>query len=334
MQQVLNVQNLTKEFKVKKSSNKILKDLFFPTFQKKIAVDQVTFSISKGESVAFLGSNGAGKTTTTKMLTGLIYPTSGDLSVLGYFPFDRKRDFLKRIGLVMGGKAGLNWDLTPNQSFDLLRQIYQIPKTQYDQTLNSLINILNGKELLDIQIRKLSLGERMKMELIGAILHNPEVLFLDEPTIGLDIVSKRNIRRFLRKIQHKLDITLLLTSHDMGDIEEVCDRVIVLSKGKIIYDNSINCLMEKYNENRYVQIVFKELPSQSDINDVISSSQKAQIYDVGNDYYSFRVKNRFLADLISAINQRFELADIDISSVPLEEIMAGIFEGNMSCISE
>jgi ABC-2 type transport system ATP-binding protein len=325
-QKVIEVQNLVKDFRVKKSSGRIFKDLFFPDFEQVRAVDEISFSLSKGESVAFLGPNGAGKTTTTKMLTGLIYPTDGKVSVLGYFPFDRDRDFLKRIGLVMGNKAGLNWDLTPNQSFDLLRQIYHIPQKEYEKTLALLTDVLDTKEFLDVQVRKLSLGERMKMELIGAILHNPEILFLDEPTIGLDIISKRNIREFLRTIQKEFNTTLLLTSHDMDDIESVCDRVLILTEGKIVYDGDITVLTERYKKLRYVKFIFGRMPEETEVLEVTD----AKIFDKGDKFYSFRIENKKMPQLISEINSNFELDDIDIVPIPLEEIIANIFKGKVA----
>src|SRR3989344_1288799 len=212
---IIEVNNLKKVFKVKKPSS-VLRDIFYPKHKTVVAVDGISFKVSEGESVAVLGPNGAGKTTTMKMLTGLIYPTSGGISVLGHFPFDRKREFLKRIGLVMGNKTALEWDLTSLQNFGLLKRIYEIEEVKYRQKVKDLTEMLSVSELLDTQVRKLSLGERMKMELIGSILHDPEVLFLDEPTIGLDIISKQKVREFLREIQNNSDITILLTSHDMA----------------------------------------------------------------------------------------------------------------------
>ncbi len=325
MSNVIEIKNLTKHFKAKETSGRMLKDLFWPDYKQVRAVKNISFEVSKGESVAFLGPNGAGKTTTTKMLTGLIYPTSGDVSVLGYYPFDRDREFLKQIGLVMGNKAGLNWDLTPNQSFDLLRQIYRIPKNEYEDRLELLTELLDTKKYLDIQVRKLSLGERMKMELIGAILHNPQVLFLDEPTIGLDIISKRRIREFLRRIQTEFETTLLLTSHDMDDVESVCDRVLIITEGEIVYDGAITDLTEKYKKLRYVKFIFKKTPEKKQILELT----KAKVFDHGEKFYSFRVPNKYMGELITQINSSFELEDIDIVPIPLEEIIANIFRGKV-----
>jgi ABC-2 type transport system ATP-binding protein len=184
---------------------------------------------------------------------------------------------------------------------------------------------LDTKKFLDIQVRKLSLGERMKMELIGAILHNPKVLFLDEPTIGLDIISKRRIREFLRRIQAEFNTTLLLTSHDMDDVESVCDRVLIITQGEIVYDGAITDLMEKYKRLRYVKFIFKKSPKKDDILDIT----KAKVFDHGERFYSFRVPNKHMGELITQINSGFELEDIDIVPIPLEEIIANIFRGKV-----
>ena len=210
--------------------------------------------------MAFLGPNGAGKTTTTKMLTGLIYPTSGNIEVLGYTPAERKKDFLMQIGLVMGNKSGLSWDLTAEQSLDFIKKIYCIEEKAFNNTLDKLTELLNVKEHLKKQLRKLSLGERMKIELISAILHKPKVLFLDEPTIGLDITSKKNIRNFLREIQTGSKITLILTSHDMDDVEKVCDRVLVINKGYKVYDDHLEKLVEEYSRKKYIKFFLENGP--------------------------------------------------------------------------
>jgi ABC-2 type transport system ATP-binding protein len=318
---IIHVQNLSKSFKKVKKKNP-LKDMFKPDFSKVEAVKNISFSIKKGESVAFLGPNGAGKTTTIKMLTGLIYPTTGEVTVLGFKSHERKKEYLSRIGLVMGNKAGLNWDLTPRQSFELLRQIYNIPHNTFEARLKTLTELLETKRFLDTQVRKLSLGERMKMELIGAILHDPEVLFLDEPMIGLDIISKQKIREFLREIQQKTNVTLLLTSHDMDDIEKVCDRVIVINKGEKVYDDSISNLTAKYNETRYVKFFFEKTPMAMSLD----LKHGIEIAEKGENYYLYKTTSEMMPRLISEVTATFELVDIDIISVPLEEIIADLFK--------
>jgi ABC-2 type transport system ATP-binding protein len=315
---IINVENLSKEYKVIVKSN-FWRDLLRPQYKKVIAVNDISFSIDKGESVALLGPNGAGKTTTMKMLSGLIYPTQGKVKVLNHFPFDRKKEFLMRIGLVMGNKAGLDWDLTPSQSFELIKQIYKISDKDFSNRLNILTNLLEVEKFKNTQVRKLSLGERMKMELISAILHNPDVLFLDEPTIGLDIISKQKIRNFLRDIQSKYGITLLLTSHDMDDVEKVCDRVMVINQGVKVYDNSLNNLMKEHTKDRYIKFIFNDKPRKSEI------FHYGEIINTTDNSYTFKVNNEDLPNVIAKVTANYKLADIDILSVPLEEIITDIY---------
>ncbi len=237
----VSVINISKHYKSNVEKNWV-KKIFKPKWEYTKAVDNISFEIKSGDCVAFLGPNGAGKTTTTKMLTGLVYPTSGEIKVLGYTPQDREEKFLKQIGLVMGNKNGLNWDLTAKQSFTIYKEIYELSDKVYKNSLDKLAKVLftgNWEQLVNRQVRKLSLGERMKMELIAAVLHQPRVLFLDEPTIGLDITSKKAIRNFIRYLNKETETTVILTSHDMDDIEHICDRVIVINHGKIVFDGDI-----------------------------------------------------------------------------------------------
>lgn len=315
MQKVIQVKDLTKTFtKVKRTS--LLKDMFKPKRVSFTAVKNISFSISQGESVGFLGPNGAGKTTTVKMMTGLIYPTSGDVEVLGFKPSDRKRDFLLNIGLVMGNKQGLNWDLTARQSFDLIRKIYAIADKDYIERLDRMSTLLNVSHVLDTQVRKLSLGERMKVELIGAILHQPKVLFLDEPTIGLDIIAKQSVRKFLRQIQREMGVTLLLTSHDMDDIENVCDRVIVINKGEKIYDNSLIKLTTAYSDSKFVKVTYHTGPLEI---------KDAEIIERHGNILTYKVSRSNLSSLLATLAQ-YDVDDIDILSVPLEEMIRDIFQ--------
>lgn len=315
---VVKIENLTKEYTTKVKSG-FWRDTFFPKHKMISAVENISFSINKGESVALLGPNGAGKTTTMKVLSGLLYPTSGKVDVLGYFPFDRKRDFLKRIGLVMGNKSGLSWDLTPSQNFELFEKIYRISEDDFRARITDLTKMLGVEKLMDTQVRKLSLGERMKFELIGSILHSPEILFLDEPTIGLDIISKQKIRAFLREIQNKYQVTLLLTSHDMDDVEKVSDRVIVINHGKIIFDNSMSELLHKYKTKKYLTLILTE-----DI-DVREIEKYGKIIEKKPLSYTIEVSSSDQSRIIAEITEKLPIDDIDIVHVPLEEIIADMF---------
>lgn len=316
---IIKVKDLYKRFKAKQKTGSFLRDTFYPKQKEITAVNGISFEVEKGESVALLGPNGAGKTTTMKMLSGLIYPTSGSLSVLGHSPFERNRKFLKSIALVMGNKSGLEWDLTPRQSLDLYKKIYEIPERKFQRKLKDLCDLLDLSDLLDTQVRKLSLGERLKMELSASIIHDPEVLFLDEPTIGLDIISKQKIREFLRQVPKLTDATILLTSHDMADVEKVCDRVIVISKGNIVYDDSIKSLTDQYKSDRYLKFIFKKLPKQKNI------EKYAEVVEQGESFYTLRVSSSKMPEVMDKITSKHKLDDIDILSVPLEEIITDLF---------
>jgi ABC-2 type transport system ATP-binding protein len=319
MENIIEVNNLTRFFKTRENRN-FITGIFDPRYKVTKAVNDISFKVDEGESLAFLGPNGAGKTTTTKMLSGLIYPTSGEAKVLGYIPWNRKKDFLMQIGLVMGNKTSLAWDLAPKQSFEFIKAIYYIEEKKYKERLDMLSELLDVKKLLNTQLRYLSLGERMKMELIGAILHNPKVLFLDEPTIGLDIISKKNVRLFLRNIQKDSNITLILTSHDMDDVEKVCDRVLVINKGMKVYDGQLTDLVSEYNKEKFIKVYFENIPA--DFNDY----PYAKIEKIDGDTVTFQVEKEKVPQLISELVSKNTVLDIDIVSVPLEEIIEDIFK--------
>lgn len=222
------------------------------------AVKNVNFTIDEGELVGFLGPNGAGKTTTLKMLSGILYPTSGEAKVLGYTPWKRQKEFQKQFALVMGQKNQLWWDLPAMESFILNKAIYEVPDRQFKATLDELTTLLDIKNLLDVPVRKLSLGERMKCELVAALLHSPKVLFLDEPTIGLDVVAQNNIREFLKKYNRKRKTTIILTSHYMEDVEALCERVIIINYGQLIYDGRLRELIDTYVDHKVLEVTFTE----------------------------------------------------------------------------
>ncbi len=316
---IIRVKNLQKTYR-SRGNKKILSGLLKPDWQFKHAVEQINFAIDSGESVAFLGPNGAGKTTTTKMLTGLIFPTSGIVNVLGYTPFDRNYDFLRKIGLVMGNRAGLNWDLSARQSFDLLTRIYDIPAEKAAKRINELTDMLSVDHMLNTQVRRLSLGERMKLELIGAILHDPDVLFLDEPTIGLDIASKNSVREFLRHLHKNEAKTLLLTSHDMDDIAKVCERVIVINHGQIIYDDSMRTLNKQYSDVRYTRMEFADkLPTKKYL------QKHGELVSFDGTVAVLGINKKHVMQRASHISEAYPLQDITIEQVPLEVIISDLY---------
>ena len=283
------------------------------------AVKGISFSIERGELVGFLGPNGAGKTTTLKMLAGILYPSSGEARVLGFTPWERKREFQKQFALVMGQKNQLWWDLPAQESFILNKEIYEVPAEQYHKNLNELVTMLGVENLLDVQVRKLSLGERLKMELIAALLHSPKVLFLDEPTIGLDVVSQQKIREFIKKYNEQEKTTILLTSHYMEDVEKLCQRVIIIAKGELIYDGSLTELLNKYIGHKILKVTFNEKVDRADLEPygkLVEFSEKRVVLET----LKHKVK-----ESATAILNKLPVDDILIGEVEIEEVIRKIF---------
>ncbi len=319
MNHIIKVTNLSKSYRIKQN-NSILTGLFKPNYKTFSAVENISFAIEAGESVAFLGPNGAGKTTTTKMLTGLIKPTTGKVTTIGFDPFGKNPLFLKKIGLVMGNKAGLNWDLSAQQSYQLIQKIYEIPIDKFNQRVTELCSLLKVDHVLNKQVRKLSLGERMKLEIIGAILHDPDILFLDEPTIGLDIDSKKSIRIFLKKL-HQQGKTLMLTSHDMDDIATVCQRAIIINHGHLIYDGEMEKLKNKYSNSRYLKLSFtKKSPQASDIENY------GELIKLSDNKLVLKVPREEVMEVATKISKNYPIHDITIEQVALEEIISDVFK--------
>jgi ABC-2 type transport system ATP-binding protein len=256
---VISVKNLSKTFSYYKKDPGLwagIKGLFYRQKLFSEAVKGISFKLGEGELVGFLGPNGAGKTTTLKMLSGILYPTSGEARVLGYVPWQRQRSFQRQIALVMGQKNQLWWDLPAVETFLLNKEIYEVPEDQFKQTVDELVALLGLKDLIRVPVRKLSLGQRMKCELIAALLHKPKVLFLDEPTIGLDVVAQQKMREFIRHYNETEKTTIILTSHYMEDIEALAKRVIVITEGRIVYDGMFEHLKKKYAPYKVLTLTF------------------------------------------------------------------------------
>ncbi len=255
----IQVQDLRKTFKVQKNREGLkgaFADLFKRQYSEVMAVKDISFSIPRGEICGYIGENGAGKSTTIKMLTGILVPTSGTLSVGGYVPYEEREKFVRNIGVVFGQRSQLWWDIGVIESFQLLRKVYRVPEQEFRKRLDELVERLELQDLLNRPVRKLSLGQRMRCELVAALLHNPSILFLDEPTIGLDIVVKSEIRQFLKDMNREHGTTILLTTHDLQDIEALCSRVIMLDDGRIIYDGGLEDLKQRWGTGREVQFQF------------------------------------------------------------------------------
>ncbi len=318
MEKIVEVKNLTKVYKIPVKQS-FWKSIFFAKNKDLVAVNNIEFGIEEGESVAILGPNGAGKTTTLKMLTGLLYPTGGDLKVLGFVPTERKRKFLMQIALVMGNKNSLSWDLSARQSFELFKTIYEIKESDYQKRLKELTELLDATEILDTPVRKLSLGQRLKMELVGAILHRPKLLFLDEPTIGLDVVSKRKVRNFLRYLHKEEGTTILLTSHEMADIEMVSDRVIVINSGEKVFDDSLDKLLHNYKDRKYLTVTFFEPVKSGELKHLGKIISKKELS------VTLEVTKKSQGKVMTELTEKYNVDDIDVRSVPLDEIMEDLF---------
>ncbi|PIS14295.1 ABC transporter [Candidatus Shapirobacteria bacterium CG09_land_8_20_14_0_10_39_12] len=324
MSPIIKVSGLKKYYKVHKKEPGLggsIKSLFNRKYEEVKAVNDISFEIEEGELIGFIGPNGAGKTTTLKCLSGLLYPTQGKISVLGFNPWDRKNDFLKQISLVMGQKNQLWWDLPAIETFILNKEIYEIPQKQYEETLDELVELLEVRDILKVQVRKLSLGQRMKCELIAALLHSPKVLFLDEPTIGLDVVSQKKMRDFIREYNRRKKSTIILTSHYMDDVKELCQRVIIIDKGKLIFDGKLSEIIERYADHKIISVVFSK--------DV--DPKKLESIGAIKEYcfpkVIFMVKREIASVVAAELLQHYPVADLNIEEVPIEDIIREVFTG-------
>lgn len=288
--------------------------------ENKIAVNEIDLKIEEGEFVGFLGSNGAGKTTFLKILSGIMHPTSGSAKVMGYVPWERDYRYLRKMAIVMGQKNQLWWDLPAIDSYNLLQAIYDIPESDFKKNLEMMVEVLDMKALLTKRLRNMSLGERMKCELAASFLHNPKVVFLDEPTIGLDVVSSRSIRKFLKMINQQRRCTFILTSHYIGDIEELCKRVVIVSNGSKAYDGTLDNLKEQFAPNKRIEIF---LPSLEDKKKFAHLSVKNKKIEEGRGL--IEVSKVTLGDVSKEVFSKFSIENISISDPDVEEIIREMF---------
>ncbi|HVU17149.1 MAG TPA: ABC transporter ATP-binding protein [Candidatus Didemnitutus sp.] len=320
---MIEVENLTRVFRTYKKKPGFwggLQGLFKRDFEETRAADNVSFSIKEGEFVGFLGPNGAGKTTTLKMLSGLIYPTSGQARVAGFDPSKRENAYRRLFALVLGQKNQLWWDLPALESFYLLRAIYDLDPAQYQATLDELVDLLGVRHKLNVQVRELSLGERMKMELIAALLHRPRVLFLDEPTIGLDVISQKAVRDFLRDYNRRHRTTILLTSHYMADISQLCERVIVIDHGRKIYDGALDRIAGAGARQRIIKFRPGDNAFPPDWKPAHGTARTGDDGEI-----TLHVPSERITDVCQQILNQGAVEDITIQDVPLEDIISEIF---------
>ncbi|OGK62795.1 ABC transporter [Candidatus Roizmanbacteria bacterium RIFOXYB2_FULL_38_10] len=283
------------------------------------AVNDISFSIEEGELVGFIGPNGAGKTTTLKMLSGLLYPTSGKITVLGYTPFERKPEFLKKISLVMGQKNQLWWDLPPMESFLLNKEIYEVTNDRFKTVLSELTHLMGIEDILNVQVRNLSLGQRMKCELIAQLIHSPRILFLDEPTIGLDVVMQKKLRDFIREYNRQYKATVILTSHYMDDVKELCKRVIVIDHGKLLFDGQLDKVIKKYSRHKLLSIIFSDPPPIHELESL------GQIILHEGQQIHLEIEREKSNEIAAHLLKTYAIADLNIEEPPIEEIIRSLF---------
>nr|WP_245252547.1 ATP-binding cassette domain-containing protein [Paenibacillus sediminis] len=296
--------------------------MFHREYERKVAVKGLSFKINEGEFAGFIGPNGAGKSTTLKMLTGILTPSSGTADVIGCTPWKRSMVHRRQISIVMGNRSQLIWDLPPLETFGLNKEMYQIPKVDFDKDLTELSELLGVDHLLKVQTRKLSLGERMKMEIIGAVLHRPRVLFLDEPTIGLDLFAQRHTREFLKDYNKRYGSTILLTSHYLEDIKELCDRLLVIDKGQMLYDGQTNQIVNKLSLHKFITVSFKQRVSPERIVALGGTIVTEQLLKM-----VIRVPRNNVTRLAGEMLNMLPVEDLTIEDPSIEDVIENVYSG-------
>lgn len=320
---IITVNGLSKEYKIVKRDSgfkNALKSFIKREYRIVKAVDDISFKIKKGEIVGYIGPNGAGKSTTIKMLSGILAPDKGEINILGMNPVDDRIKYVKEIGVVFGQKSQLWWDIPAEDSFDLLKDIYKIPDEEYEKNKKELVEILHLEEIIKSPVRQLSLGERMKCELVASLLHSPKILFLDEPTIGLDAVSKVIVRDFIKKINKERKVTVILTTHDMADIESLTDRLIVIGHGHKLYDGSVRELKEKYSNEKIVEIIYENMKKIPKIDNTEIISNENGIIRIKID-----TKKLTVSDITYKYSEVCEIKDINVIVSSIDEIIYKLY---------
>lgn len=331
---MIEVKNLQKDYQIY-SSRKGIAGAFRDLFQRESkivsAVNNISFQIKEGEIVGYIGENGAGKSTTIKMLTGILTPTQGEIVCNGMNPHLQREEYVRTIGVVFGQRSQLWWDIAVQESFRLLQKVYQVDEKTYHQHMDLILSTLDLEPLLDKPVRKLSLGQRMRAELAAALLHNPAILFLDEPTIGLDVLVKMKIREFLQEINRLYRTTILLTTHDISDIEALCDRVMMLDNGKIIYDGGLVDLRRKYATEKQIQFEFTK-PAEQKVIEHLTTDLNMK-WKIGKNRHQWTgivpitdETNVSITDVMLAVSKQYEVADLQVRELALEEVIRKIYQ--------
>lgn len=319
----ITVTDLVKTYRVPERESGLkaaLRSLFHRAARDVEAVRGITFSVEAGEMVGFIGPNGAGKTTTLKILCGLLYPTGGEAHVLGYVPWERKPAYLRRISMVLGNKSQMFWDIPPLDSFRVLGEIYRVPPAQYQQTLDELVALLEMEDLLTKPVRNFSLGERMKCELVAGLLHRPEVLFLDEPTLGLDVSMQGRLRRFLAEYNRHSGVTVLLTSHYMADVTALCPRVILIHHGQLLYDGALQGLAQQLAPFKLIRLALRHTETE------LQLPVGVEIIERENGALSLRVPRAQAPTLTAQLLQALPVADLAVEDPPIEAVIDQIYQ--------
>jgi ABC-2 type transport system ATP-binding protein len=329
---IIEVKNLTKKFVIyeKESGLKgVFKSFFNAKKIIKTAVDDVSFTVKQGEMIGYIGPNGAGKSTTIKMLTGILTPSSGEVIVDGLVPYQKRTQNAKKIGVVFGQRTQLWWDLPLGESFTVLKEIYQIPDDQYEERLTYFKEIFGLESFMKQPVRQLSLGQRMKADIVASMLHNPKLLFLDEPTIGLDVIAKENIRKTIKDLNQKYQTTVILTTHDLSDIELLCDRILLIDQGKIIYDGNIGLIKEKYGSKKIISFEVKSKDELKQIDTSLFIKKDPDFQTKIEEHkitFIFNKQKLAIKDITNQVFSKVEVLDINISDDLLENIIKEIYK--------
>jgi ABC-2 type transport system ATP-binding protein len=327
---LISIRELSKQFRTFQRREGVwgaIRDLFVRDYKTVVAVDRITFEIQRGEMVGYIGPNGAGKSTTIKMLTGILVPSAGEARVNGFVPHAQRKEYVKTIGVVFGQRTQLWWDIAVIESFKLLRRIYDVPQRDFDERLELFHHVLGIRDYLHTPVRKLSLGERMRCDLAAALLHNPPLLFLDEPTIGLDVVAKDHIRQFLREVNRRYQTTILLTTHDLDDIEELCRRIMIIDHGRLLYDGPLGLLKQKLLRTKQVKFVVKDSGQAARASALARDGLRLEQVDELTYRIVFDRAQISTTDLIREVLSTVEVRDLLIEDEPIEEIVKRIYGG-------
>lgn len=328
MENLIEVKNVSKTFKVNKRANGVpgmVANLFVPKFEKKQAVKDISFSIKEGEMVGFIGPNGAGKSTTIKMLSGILHPEKGEITVNGFVPYKQRKNYVGSIGVVFGQKSQLQWDLPVIDSFELLKAIYRVPEDVYKKNLNRFTDMLDMGGFINQPVRQLSLGQRMRADIVAALLHSPRIVFFDEPTIGVDVVGKEKIREFIRELNTEDHVTMLFTTHDMQDIEKTCNRLIIIDKGTKVYDGTLLGIREKYGTTRQLDVEFHDNRKIAPIENV--EIKQLDELDGRKKRFTFENTKVEINELMSELLAKYNVRDLNISEPEIESIIRKIYSG-------